>query len=479
MLRKTERKIIQKKEQGITLIALIVTIIVLLILSGISIAMLTGNNGILDRGAEASSETKKAELIERIKIDILENELVNMGNITSSDLRTILNNYFLGVPETLPESAEELKELELTSREGAYKIKVGEIYKGTLTGGSGGTELPETAEGQPAGTAIKNPESYGENPKAQATADGDGKYFAKPIGATYVKGTVDTGVVINIDDSEFVWVPVPDAIFDESKTDNLPTSDLAGTKQGNTYTPMAIETSAGNYSGLLYSYLEDNAYLQYPSVEKYQGTTSEYREPDIVNYDGGNKDTVPEKVTKEKLQTAYNEMISKVAQYGGFYVGRYEMGIEEDKIVSKNASQNTAVTTADASKTETKTWYGLYQAGEKFETTAKVKSSMIWGSQYDAMMNWMVKTGETVGTKDDNKYNQETITGKSDTDIINNVYDLYGCHYDWTLEASGTHNRAKRGGDDYGDYSPSFRNGNYYPDLGYSFESSRLTLYIE
>jgi len=84
MLRKTERKIIQKK---------VVTIIVLLILSGISIAMLTGNNGILDRGAEASSETKKAEIIERIKLDILENELVNMGNITGQFVHCLWQFY--------------------------------------------------------------------------------------------------------------------------------------------------------------------------------------------------------------------------------------------------------------------------------------------------------------------------------------------------------------------------------------------------
>ena len=44
--------------------------------------------------------------------------------------------------------------------------------------------LPETAEGQVADTAIKNPTSYGENSNAQATADGDGKYFAKQEGAT-------------------------------------------------------------------------------------------------------------------------------------------------------------------------------------------------------------------------------------------------------------------------------------------------------
>ena len=43
-------KKILKQKNGITLIALVITIIVLLILAGVSIAMLTGNNGILTRG---------------------------------------------------------------------------------------------------------------------------------------------------------------------------------------------------------------------------------------------------------------------------------------------------------------------------------------------------------------------------------------------------------------------------------------------
>ena len=42
-----------KKEQGITLIALVVTIVVLLILAGVSIAMLIGENGIITRASEA------------------------------------------------------------------------------------------------------------------------------------------------------------------------------------------------------------------------------------------------------------------------------------------------------------------------------------------------------------------------------------------------------------------------------------------
>ena len=50
-----------KNNKGITLIALVITIIVLLILAGVSIAMLTGNNGILSQATNASADTKVAE----------------------------------------------------------------------------------------------------------------------------------------------------------------------------------------------------------------------------------------------------------------------------------------------------------------------------------------------------------------------------------------------------------------------------------
>ena len=47
-----------KGNKGITLIALVITIIVLLILAGVSIAMLTGENSILRRGSQASAENQ-------------------------------------------------------------------------------------------------------------------------------------------------------------------------------------------------------------------------------------------------------------------------------------------------------------------------------------------------------------------------------------------------------------------------------------
>lgn len=57
-----------RNQKGITLIALVITIIVLLILAGVSIAMLTGQNGILTRATDAKKDTTTAEAVERINM---------------------------------------------------------------------------------------------------------------------------------------------------------------------------------------------------------------------------------------------------------------------------------------------------------------------------------------------------------------------------------------------------------------------------
>ena len=59
----------EKNSKGITLIALVITIIVLLILAGVSIAMLTGENGILSQAAKAKEETEKAQANEAAILD--------------------------------------------------------------------------------------------------------------------------------------------------------------------------------------------------------------------------------------------------------------------------------------------------------------------------------------------------------------------------------------------------------------------------
>ena len=59
------------QNKGITLIALIITIIVLLILAGVSIATLTGENGLITRAGDAEYETEKAQLKENLQIEAL------------------------------------------------------------------------------------------------------------------------------------------------------------------------------------------------------------------------------------------------------------------------------------------------------------------------------------------------------------------------------------------------------------------------
>lgn len=59
-----------KNNKGITLIALVITIIVLLILAGVSIAMLTGSNGVLTRATEAKDENTRAAIADKVNMSI-------------------------------------------------------------------------------------------------------------------------------------------------------------------------------------------------------------------------------------------------------------------------------------------------------------------------------------------------------------------------------------------------------------------------
>ncbi len=81
-----------RKNKGITLIALVVTIIVLLILAGISITMLTGQNGILNRAGEAKTTNGTAQGEELIKVSVMDALTRGTGELTDENLRKALSS---------------------------------------------------------------------------------------------------------------------------------------------------------------------------------------------------------------------------------------------------------------------------------------------------------------------------------------------------------------------------------------------------
>ena len=469
---KINKKINQKEIAGITLIALVITIIVLLILAGISISMLSGDNSILNQAGRARDITGEKAIEEGVQLAYLGALANGTGNVTPEEFKQELIKQF---------GSDKISDDNITQNaDGSFTVTIDGVEANA--GGSGitpppsgtsnltdgeKTKLASNGIAELTGDAITN-DNLKDTTKIKAVITGQ---VPIPVEATYEEGTVDTGVVVSIDGSEFVWVPVPNVIA--SSAPSTTGIDLASNP--NTERPMAILQSGSdtNYQGVLYNFSGTTSTAR--SIVSVTG--SSYREPayltDSSYGDASSYNTVG--ITQSSLQGEYNSMIASISKYGGFYVGRYELGLEGTNPVSKPASAS--VTTANAANSNTNSWYGLYSKCKSYSVD-NLTSTMMWGSQYDAMMNWMAKTGKTVGTADSSKYNTEQITGSKSEDVVNNIFDLYGCHYAWTLEASDTNVRVLRGGNYYNSYSPSHR----YPDIPYRTAAtygSRLSLYIK
>ena len=114
---------------------------------------------------------------------------------------------------------------------------------------------------------------------------------------------------------------------------------------------------------------------------------------------------------------------------------------------------------------QSKTWYGLYSLAKTYTNNKNsVTSQMIWGSQYDAMLNFAL-TGNDKSKVKSTEYGNDSRTilrsGLTRTsDKINNIYDLGGNLTEWTSEAYLTNDRAIRGGLYNIAFSPASRGDN-------------------
>ena len=189
-----------------------------------------------------------------------------------------------------------------------------------------------------------------------------------------------------------------------------------------------------------------------------------------------------------KMETDFDEMLTSIATYGGYYIGRYQTG---------DLAQATPVVKRMNTDIGSQTWYTMWKKSPRI-STGGAKVHMIWGIQWDETLKWLIDTGEKTyaeigsdstswGNYTYNSFTYYTNTSKStatkslgsrtripsgayEGTNANNVFDLAGNVEDWTLESggSGTGNyRYMRGGNysDYGyDNVPAAGRDYYYPN---------------
>ncbi len=260
--------------------------------------------------------------------------------------------------------------------------------------------------------------------------------------------------------NQWVWVPVPDVsrIYDTN------------TRKSKLYS--ITQTGRSNYNNSNY-------------------------EPGIVtNYDNEqyfSKYNLPEMTRKKllyEIETELAETIKSIEKYGGFYIGRYEAG----DVTQRSGSTYFArpVVKRMNSNINNVTWYDSYVSLRTLTSNENIKANMIYGCLWDETLQWFresgAKTDEEIynsatwgnhkdsegftyytnvagstGSKTQNS-SKMTPTGATERNKANNIYDMAGNVWEWTMESDSTVIRRSRGGSyDY--------NASYY-SVGYRVSSS-------
>ena len=303
---------------------------------------------------------------------------------------------------------------------------------------------------------------------------------------------------------EFVWVPVKNAVYDEANKENILADSKTSTSM---YKPMARlqgkseTTSESNYEGILYDYSinsETGSYVK--SVKSVLGISKTNREISLITgsetqlgwlYKSGKLyDAVAAYYNKilhfnsvkdfgTYMNNEYTEMVESVKKYGGFWIARYETTITEDG----------GIHSVSGAKPYTANWYNMYYSQESglnsknpYYKNSDVVSTMVFGSQWDAMLNWVLtgndasKIFKVIG----NHEGAVGTTGKYGSDYINNIFDTSSNVRDLTQEANNNAHRVYRGGTygTNGNTVTSERN-NSEPTLITGIMGTRFTLYVK
>ena len=313
----------------------------------------------------------------------------------------------------------------------------------------------------------------------------------------YANSTQQDINIFNLQKSvnQYVWVPVS-----EENLSRIYGVDANGKLWGKLYKYSSTERTANNWT-------------ETSGVMSITSSTS-YREPALVS--GYDKDSTLQ--TDLGGMTAYEFLseleenfyatIKSIKEHGGFYIGRYETG----------GLSGTAVVRKMETDINNQTWYTMYEKTKELSgTNDNAITSMIWGSLWDETLQWLVDSGAKTsdGTQltyeliasDSTKwgnYRNSTFsyipadattpdetatkprntlipTGSAEYTKVNNIYDLAGNVWDWTLEAYSTSGRVLRGGYyyDYGYNYPAADRYDYDPAYSIVNCGSRSALFIK
>lgn len=199
-----------KNNKAITLISLVVTIIILIILAGISINLVLGENGLIEKTKLAAEESKYATAEEKVKMAVM-GSYDETVTLNKESLKNNLNNI-----EGIYEKVEEVI-YDLNVIVDGYEFTITEIGQ-VIAVGRNNNILPENTVKTEAGKEVKMPEGwYGVTSAYISTEDGsivqkevkvasvtaiatgNGETVPVPQGFYYVGGKINSGVVISDD----------------------------------------------------------------------------------------------------------------------------------------------------------------------------------------------------------------------------------------------------------------------------------------
>ena len=408
-----------RRENGITLIALIVTLAVIIVLLGVSINVFVNSDIIGHSEKTGQAYTNALENDKKIGTDgvtINGKKYANMEDFGRGE-ELIESNIPGGT------KVDENKE---------YVIE-GETRTAVIPGGFtiSGKHSERTIEG---GLVIYLIDDKTEDEIAQI--DWNDEATLKHLKETY---------------DQFVWVPVTDVnkmFMCQSKAED----DECNIELVNGTPTCTNHSNSTAMAGKLYATIDERNFNSSLTTQTYNANSG-FREPAIVTgnedgtgekLDGGSKNDIG--LTLTTLQEEYNNAVKKVIESKGFWIGRYEtsgMSSSNDDIaVNIVAGKGTS----DGINTNNIIWYRMYKQQQNYVSkkdldTSKIQSTMIFGAAWDQTMLFANCANETTPLKD---YSKVT-TGNVETDCYKNIYDLCGNLYDWTTEALGTINRALRG----------------------------------